>query len=116
VEILQEILELNYRGLCIIVLVCNWVKANCKVSTTTVKKTNGDSRWPTSRVECHLAKSPSLFHFTSNKYIMQMHVKSLDGELSDAGRFVDDLLVKKMEWVRLKEFLQWDKMLTMKVY
>jgi hypothetical protein len=47
---------------------------------------------------------------------MQMHVKSLDGELSDAGRFVDDLLVKKMEWVRLKEFLQWDKMLTMKVY
>jgi hypothetical protein len=37
---------------------------------------------------------------------MQMHVKSLGGELSYARKFVDDVSMEKMEWIGLKDFLQ----------
>ena len=35
---LEEIVELNYRGLCVIVLFCSWVKANYEGNSRTVKK------------------------------------------------------------------------------
>ena len=34
----HEILELNYGGLCVIVLLCNWIKANYRGSSATMKK------------------------------------------------------------------------------
>jgi hypothetical protein len=35
---LHEIVELNYRGLCVVVLLCKWVKAIYEGHTATVKK------------------------------------------------------------------------------
>jgi len=39
---LHEILELNYAGLCVIVLLCKWVKANYRGNIAIVKKDKWD--------------------------------------------------------------------------
>lgn len=38
---LEEIIELNYGGLCVVVLICSWVKANYRGNAATIKK----DRW-----------------------------------------------------------------------
>ena len=35
---LEEIIELNYKGLCIVVLLCKWVRANHRGQQATIKK------------------------------------------------------------------------------
>jgi len=65
---LHEIVELNYGNLCILVLLCKWMKANYDDHTTTVK---GD-KWgfTLANFDCSLPFGPKAFTFS-------MHVEQV---------------------------------------
>lgn len=69
---LHEIIEVNYNGLCVIVLLCKWVKANYKGNNATVKR----DKWGFT-----LANFNSFLPFGSQSFAFPMHI--------DQGFFAD---------------------------
>ena len=65
---LEEIVELNYRGLCVIVLFCSWVKANYQGSSAIVKK----DRWGFT-----LANFSQVIPFGPKSFAFPMHVEQV---------------------------------------
>ena len=107
---LQEIAEVNYGGLCVIVLLCKWIKANYRGHNATMKK----DRWGFNLANfCnHSLLDRSLLHFQCmwSKFSSQMHEKIRVGRLyceekSEVVECMATLVPLKMEG-----FFMWVKM------
>jgi len=79
---LHEIVELNYRGLCVLVLFCKWVKANYARNGATVKK----DKWGFTLANFNriVPFGPESFafpmHVDRSRFILLRRGKSQDGE------------------------------------
>jgi len=65
---LHEILELDYTGLCVIVLLCKWVKANYRGNTATMKK----DKWGFTLVNFN-----SVLPFGPESFAFSMHIDQM---------------------------------------
>lgn len=69
----EEILEIDYRGLCVTVLVCDWVKANYRGPTATIKK----DKWGFT-----LANFQSRLQFGSESFAFPLHIEQVTNQFT----------------------------------
>jgi len=65
---LHDIVEVNYSGLCVIVLLCKWIKANYRGNSATIKK----DQWGLT-----LANFNSLLPLGAESFAFPMHIEQV---------------------------------------